>query len=561
MSNGPRPTAERARAGAAREAGARVRIGRGTGMRTLRVWMLAFVAFAVVSCTWAFTSPTGASPDEPAHIMKAASVVRGQLVGGATDSPPVKSVQVPAGIAYAAYAICYAHYPETTADCAPPYPDDPSAIVDATTSAGLYNPVYYVLVGWPSVVLDGKVALLGMRLVSALLCAISFATAIACLSRLRRPVLPVLVAIASVTPTLWFLAGSVNPNGLEATVALCFAAAYFVVLLGRSDQPSWAMVAVMASSGVLLVHIRGLSPLWLGLIVILGVVLVGWPRFLALLRSPRVLAAVAVVAVSTVLALVWASRTNSVASVGEFPGQGTTFVGGLVEMLERTVDYALGMVGSLGWLDTPAPSYTIYAFLVGAGVLLVAPLLAPGEKLPRAALALGLVFFLLVPPLVQAATVTQSGYVWQGRYVLPYFLALAVLAAIVADPLVLRASPPLARRLATIAVVLFPACTVIAELTFLRRNSVGFSASWLAMRGDTAWHPPGASTALWGLVVVGGGVLLVAATVLILRELRVSQALDDSATGAAVHGDATHGASGSASDRTGVDVARGASTE
>ena len=489
------------------------------GRRTLRVWLLAFVAFAVVSGTWALTSPTGASPDEPAHIMKAASVVRGQLIGEATDSPPVKSVEVPAGIAYAAYAICYAHFPETTADCAPAYPADPAEIVDATTSAGLYNPVYYVLVGWPSVVLDGKAALIGMRLVSALLCSLSFATAIACLSRLRRPVLPVLVAIASVTPTMWFLAGSVNPNGLEATVALSFAASYFVVLLGRSSPPSWPMVAVMAASGALLVHIRGLSPLWLGLIVILGVVLVGWPRFVALLRLPRVLGAVGLVAVSTVFALIWASRTNSVASVGEFPGQGTTFVGGFVEMLERTVDYALGMVGSLGWLDTPAPLYTIYAFLVLAGVLLAVPLLAPGERLPRAALALGVALFLLVPPLVQAATVTESGYVWQGRYVLPYFLALAVLAAIVADPVLARASRVVVRRLTAVLVVLFPICTVIAELTFLRRNSVGFSQSWLAMLGDTPWHPPGASTTVWALIVIGGGLIAIAATVLVLREL------------------------------------------
>jgi len=498
------------------------RPGRETGA-TRRTWWvagLAFVAFFVMSASWALSSPISASPDEPAHFVKAASVVRGQLVGDATDSPPVKEVEVPAGVAYSSDAACFAFAPDVTADCAPGYPtaDEADDIVEDTTSAGLYNPVYYALVGWPSLVLEGKGALFGMRLASALLCAVFFALGIAALSRLPRPLLPTIAGIAGIVPTLWFLSGSVNPNALETVVALAFAATYFVVLLDESvRRPRGGFVVAMGVSGALLVHIRGLSPLWLGLIVVIGLVLVGFSRWLELIRTPRVIAAVAGIAVSLALALVWAVRTNSLPSVGMFPGQGTTFVGGVAKMLEKTVDFAVGMIGSLGWLDTPSPSYATYAFLVGAAVIVLVPLLVPGPRGPRAALALALALFVLVPPVVQGSTVTESGYVWQGRYNLPLFLVLVVTAAVVVAPSAARLSPIVARRLVVLAVVAAPLGVVASQLTFLKRNAIGLNASWIALFRDPAWHPPGASAALWMLVIVAAGAVLLVCSALVVR--------------------------------------------
>jgi hypothetical protein len=303
----------------------------------------------------------------------------------------------------------------------------------------------------------------------------------------------------------------VNPNGLEAVVALTFAAAYFAILTSARGVPvPRRLLVVLALSGMLFVHVRGLSPLWMAIVVVAGVVFVGWRRFVELVTTRRVLVAVGGIAVSTAFALVWAAKSNSVPSVGEFPGQGTTFAGGFTKMLEMTVDYGLGMVGSLGWLDTAAPLYAIYAFLVASFVLVVVPLLAPGRRLPRAAVGLLFAAFLFGPPLVQAATVTESGYVWQGRYTLPLYMGLVVAAAIAAAPLFDRLPVALGRRIVNLVLVAYPVAVVASELTFLKRNSVGLPSSWVAMLTDPAWHPPGASVPVWtALIVLAGAVLLV----------------------------------------------------
>lgn len=216
-------------------------------------------------------------------------------------------------------------------------------------------------------------AVFGMRLVSALLC-----TLLAAGARLPRPpprpVLPVLATFAALTPMTHSLFGSVNPNAFEIAATAAFAAAYITGLV-RGGPVSWRTAAFLAVTGGLLVHARGLSPMWLGVVVVAGACLVGWSRFWTYLRRPQVLTAVGVVAVSTVLAIVWILRTGSLAAVGVYERAGTSFAEGLVIMLERTFDYARDMVGNFGWLDTAIPSYAVFPYFVGWGVIVAAALM------------------------------------------------------------------------------------------------------------------------------------------------------------------------------------------
>src|SRR3954452_23631241 len=53
----------------------------GTPWSPFRVWLTAFVAFFALAAAWALASPLTAVPDEPAHMIKAAATVRGQLHG------------------------------------------------------------------------------------------------------------------------------------------------------------------------------------------------------------------------------------------------------------------------------------------------------------------------------------------------------------------------------------------------------------------------------------------------------------------------------------------------
>ena len=65
------------------------------GRKTWLTGIVAFVGLAILSVSWAVATPLSASPDEPAHIVKAAAVVRGELIGAPTNRPGFTSVTIP----------------------------------------------------------------------------------------------------------------------------------------------------------------------------------------------------------------------------------------------------------------------------------------------------------------------------------------------------------------------------------------------------------------------------------------------------------------------------------
>src|SRR5690606_24712188 len=124
------------------------------------VWAL----LAALSSLWSLATPIAASPDEPAHLIKAAAVVRGQWTGPVTDNG--NAVRVPMYIAWTHAQTCTAFNDEATAACQTPPPSDPGAETDSATTAGTYNPLYYLLVGWLSLLFDDERGIYAMRIVS-----------------------------------------------------------------------------------------------------------------------------------------------------------------------------------------------------------------------------------------------------------------------------------------------------------------------------------------------------------------------------------------------------------
>jgi hypothetical protein len=491
------------------------------GRRPVALFLVSFLAFFGMASLWALSTPIGASPDEPAHIIKAASSVRGQLIGAPATRPQDKIVQVPETVAGSANTMCMAHAADVTADCLLPFGSD-TKLVDATTSAGLYNPVYYDLVGWPSLLELGKGQIFLMRLVSAALCAVFLAAAVTALARLPRPVLPVLAVFAVSTPMTYFLMGSVNPNALEIATTASFTASLLVATTtdpGR--RASWWLAASLAASGGLLVHTRGLSPLWLGVAVVVVAIAAGVPRFVSRVLRPPLVLSVVLVAVSAVLAVAWTLRSGSLNAVGVYGGAGTSTAQGFVRMLETTTDYTSQAIGYFGWLDTPAPSYVVFVYQGLLGLVVVAALLFRGTTRQGLAVWAALAATLILPAAVQASSVTESGYIWQGRYTLP---AIVVLVLVAAHTLGGASSPRRGsststrdtstrdvRRVATFVLVATAVLHLACLMTSLRRYTVGLSAAWPRMMTDPLWHPPLLGTIGWSLVLLAG---VVAATVL-----------------------------------------------
>jgi hypothetical protein len=198
--------------------------------------------FFLLGAAWALASPLLSGPDEPAHIVRAEAIVRGQLIGrplSPNPDYPFTSVLVPGFLENVNRLTywCYLYDTAHTARCAPPL-SGPNHLVAVTTYVGHYPPLYYEAVGWPSLLAGGTAGVLLMRIVSAFINSVLLATAL--WLALRRSRVLVLAILAAVTPAVMFFSGSVNPSGMEMASAVCF----WCALLGLTMP--WAVGAERA---------------------------------------------------------------------------------------------------------------------------------------------------------------------------------------------------------------------------------------------------------------------------------------------------------------------------
>jgi hypothetical protein len=492
---------------------------------SVRAFLGFLVAFLLIGGAWAFATPLGGTPDEPAHLIKAAAVARGELLGDATEQPAVRSVTVPAIIGDANAWPCFAFHDEIGAACQAPFPER-DGLVDATTSAGLYNPMYYALVGWPSLVLPtSESAVYGMRLVSVLLCSILLGYGLAALRTVTRPLAFGIAVLAASTPMVGFLLGALNPNGLEIAAGVALFGGLAAVVL-RPGMPARAHLVAIAASGVLLSNARGISPLWMALVAAVVLLLVPWARIRELRRSWRVRLTFLVLVLGVVAAGVWILVTGTLGSLGRFPGAGTESpLRAFLVMLTRAIDP--GYVGVFGWLDTPAPPavYAVWSALLLVPVVL-AVAVARGRRL--AAVLVATAGVVLLPAIVQAASVRGSGYIWQGRYALVALVLLVLVCAVVLSVAGFRVddvprSAPVV--LLAIAAGLAVLAHVAAFAFAIRRYAVGVDGPITGIVTG-GWAPPGGSIP-W-ILVLGAGATLLAVTLGAdpLRRLRTVSARD-----------------------------------
>lgn len=471
------------------------------GPRRWRVFWASWSLLSALSLLWSLATPIGASPDEPAHIIKAAAVARGEFLGRA-DNGTIE-VQVPQYIAWTHAQTCYAFNDEVTADCSAAVPEPTEAIVESTTTAGLYNPVYYLLVGWPSLVFGDSVGVYAIRFVSALLGSLFLALTAMLIASWRRPALPLAGLAVITTPTLLFLSGSVNPNAVEVTSIVAVLAA--MLSITASDRPEWLWErsVVLLVAGLVAVNARGLSPLWLAVVVIVPLIIAGWPRTRQLLRERSVLVAISGVGLGAIFAVAWLLSTNSLGNAitdpegVKYPGAGAPPLYGFIWSLERTPEFLADMIGLFGWTDTGAPEGVI---LVWAAAIVAT--LAAGVAVLRSRQFLGLLVLAaaaaLLPPIIQGIYITSGGYIWQGRYNLPLVLAALVTAfALLSPALPVRARVPL--RLWTLAVPVLALAHIYVFAYVLRRYAVGLDDTWVEFVRAPVWSAPGGNLVLVGL--------------------------------------------------------------
>ena len=466
--------------------------------RLLLTAVVAWASLFLVLAAWALASPVGSGPDESNHHAKAAATVRGQFVGEPTGDQGVTTVRVPVDVADPQGPTpCFRFDPDASADCAPPFADR-DGTVEVRTGVGSYDPVYYLLVGWPTLLADGEQAYLGVRLVSAALVAALFSVVLVVAAALRRDrALPAAAAVA-LTPMALYLGGLVNPNSVEVAACAALAAVAWLLVHDGDGRRRGRWLTLLVACGVLAGTMRTTSPL-LVLLVVLGVLLTDPPASVRLLRTRPALVALGAAVVLLVPAAAWTLLVAGPA--GYIPSSPERL--GPVEAALRTVgllpEYGIQMVGILGWFDTHLPPVVLAGWVLAAGAVLVAGLGTSRRHRPGVVLLLAAC--VLLPVLVQAAGAGEYGIIWQGRYGLPLACATVLVAGLVAGSDVVR--PPAVRRL---TVVLWSAAVLghaAAFATAYRRYSVGEGRPASLVLEGAGWQAPGGPVLVSVAFVVG----------------------------------------------------------
>jgi hypothetical protein len=454
-----------------------------------RVFVLAFMLVFGAMAAWSLATPLFAAPDEPVQVVKAAAVVRGELTGTFTGQrqPAWGIVTVPANFADSLnLPVCFHRKATVPASC------EASAPLSSTpTAAWIYNarypPLYYAIVGLPSLLGVGPWVVYLMRLTSGALAAVFVALAVAAARIWSRSRLVLVGVLVAATPMVLFLGGVVNPSGLEVAAAIATWTCGSILFLEHLADPPPGLVGATAASAAVFELTRGISPLWLALSFVALLAVSDLRHLGGFFRHRSVLVALGALLAVGGLALAWTFSEHAL-DVISAKGLGPTPESTILETSFAHNDYYLpGMVGVFGWFDTYAPTFT---YVVWYGLVGVLGLLGAAAARVRQALCLAVLTaaIVVVPVAISSSQVHRYGYTWSGRDTLPLAVGLPILAACLLGRSVVAAYRT---RLASIVGALALAAQLAAFFEALRRYAVGTTGADFGFLVHASWRPPG----------------------------------------------------------------------
>lgn len=480
---------------------------RGLRVPPRRAFWGSFLLLFVVSALWSIGNPLIAAVDEASHAIKAAASARlefsldsrGQPSGlGYADVPEIYDQLID-------QQYCIAFQPDTTANCQPEFTGDLGADSDALTSAALYNPLYYFIVGLPSLLPAGEYTVYLMRLVSALLASFLAAQAIRTIAEIRRSHWLLIGAIASMTPMVFYLSSAINPQSVEIMGALTLWLTLLATL--RDPQPHLLTrrLARITIATVLFVNARGLGPVYLLIIIVAAIAVSPRVNLVAVIKERRSWPYIAMCGIGSIIAVIWIFTEGSL-PIGktvinpEYVGRNIILI-----TAGQTSEYLEGMFGVFGWLDTRLPGWLLFMI---AGHITVSVLagFALGSWRSRLVIA-GLAALVIVLPV--AAQFMQAKYLgifWQGRYALPLAMGVPILAGFA----MLKPSEQIPlwinRRILGMVLTVWTGIQIASFGVNLHRYVNGFNGSWYQIL-PSSWLPPLHPYLLMLLTVAGWAAL------------------------------------------------------
>ncbi|MGO9558375.1 MAG: DUF2142 domain-containing protein [Acidimicrobiales bacterium] len=384
-----------------------------------------------IGLLWSIAAPLTTGPDEADQMIRAAAVVRGEWLGHPVrgHSKADRWVVVPATYRnLGALSGCVWNHPRTAADC--PVLVDSSKLLSVGTYVGRYPPLYYLLVGGPTLLTQDTTSVYAMRWMSVLVDSLFLGLAAALAALFGEGTLVVLGLLVAMTPLVFTLASNVEPSGLEIACAICLWTCLALLALQPESQPPRALLNSAGFSAVVLTLSRTSSPEWVIGIVLLAIgVLLRATQIRALWAVRAVRRWSAAVLAVAVLALGWIVGAEAYLFVPEYhglrPSAGESAILGAVAT--RFAAYLTNFAqhftihdGQDGRLVDVLVGLLLL-LIVGAGLLL-------GTHRQRLLMAIVVVGTLLLPFVVTVLTWRQDGLIWQARYSMPFAVGLPIVA-------------------------------------------------------------------------------------------------------------------------------------
>jgi hypothetical protein len=481
-----------------------------------RVWFGSFVIFAAFGVLWSLAAPLTTGPDETQQMIRAAAVVRGEWLGQQVGPPHTKAdrwVVVPGTYRdLDPYTICIGRHLLRPPAC-PPLVDS-SKLVRARTYVGRYPPLYYLLVGGPTLVTQDTTSVYAMRWMSVLFGSIFLSLAVALALLFAEASLVVLGVLIAATPLVLNLVSVVEPSGLEISAAICLWTCLALMAIQPEGPPPKALLNGAGLSGVVFALTRTSSPEWvIGIVIVAIGVLMPFARIRRLWGVRAVRRWLAAVMTAAVAGLAWIFGFKAYLFVPKFRNMPVN--AGIWAIL-REVFVRDGL-----YLTNFAESFYPNDGQVGHPVEIVVPILLClvviaglvfGNGRQRLVIVLLAVAALLLPFVVTVLTWRSDGLIWQGRYSMPFVVGLPIVAGTaIRGPRFQAAVKGRAVSAAVTGVVVLSLLTqFVALYGALRRFSVGPTGPLdLVFLSRTRWTPPlpAPVIAVAAIVVTLGGIL------------------------------------------------------
>lgn len=458
---------------------------------SLGLYISFFITFLVLIACWSIGTPLMSSPDEAVNVTKAVAVDRGQLTGQKykSNSNPNEIVNVPASFAnLGQLTSCYALKPTKTATCSPGFKSS-NKPTQAIIYVARYQPLYYSLVGLPSLLINSRLVFYLMRLTSAVISALMLTFAVYVIIKWAKSKIMLIGLLLAISPSIQFFAGMVNPISLEATAAICLWTSLLVLIMYQASQPPKGLLAIVVCSASIEALSRSISPFWVVLTVAICLLLKNKSTLRDLFANTRIRLSLIISSFFILLASTWiiVFHSTDVSSDGYPISKTASLMSIFIEFMKRTALYIKEAISFFGFLNVPSPIivYIFWFLMIVALVILALYLGNTKQKIALIALIGATIF---IPAIISTSQAHRLGLVWQGSDSFPIYVGLPILASLI----VAKSTQKLVffkNYLSIIMISLAGLLNFIAFYGELRRYSVGVNGPILFIL-NAKWQPP-----------------------------------------------------------------------